>query len=251
MAFNVNELRYASFNPLLRPVASPAYFEAYFDTIPKVMMEDTISIGIFGKSKIGKALNTVASTAAQEIKERILGPGPSMNVRFRVQAADLPQRQLETQPRFTNGPQRMIPFGIIYATTVIDVIESDQYDMRKYFDDWMGRMSGLTGDEGATEAKDRYKMAYYDDCVATFIIVAYAANGLPQAKWTLKEAYPIAVNATQMNWANVNQYVTIPVELAYREWEYKELNLIDILTDPAYQNAAIRGGISAATSTFL
>ena len=251
MAFNVNELRYASFNPLLRPVASPAYFEAYFDTIPKVMMEDTISIGIFGKSDIGKALNTVASTAAQEIKERILGPGPSMNVRFRVQAADLPQRQLETQPRFTNGPQRMIPFGIIYATTVIDVIESDQYDMRKYFDEWMSRMSGLTSDGSATEAKDRYKMAYYDDCVATFIIVAYAANGLPQAKWTLKEAYPIAVNATQMNWANVNQYVTIPVELAYHEWEYKELNLIDILTDPAYQNAAIRGGISAATSTFL
>ena len=245
MAFNVNELRYASFNPLLRPVASPAYFEAYFDSIPKVMMEDTI--GIFGKSLPGRVLNT----AAQEIKERILGPGPSMNVRFRVQAADLPQRQLETQPRFTNGPQRMVPFGIIYATTVIDVIESDQYDMRKYFDDWMGRMSGLTGDEGATESKDRYKMAYYDDCVATFIIVAYAANGLPQAKWTLKEAYPIAVNATQMNWANVNQYVTIPVELAYHEWEYKELNLIDILTDPAYQNAAIRGGISGVTSTFL
>ena len=251
MAFNVNELRYASFNPLLRPVASPAYFEAYFDTIPKVMMEDTIGISIFGKSDIGKALNTVASTAAQEIKERILGPGPSMNVRFRVQAADLPQRQLETQPRFTNGPQRMVPFGIIYATTVIDVIESDQYDMRKYFDAWMGRMSGLTRDGEPTEAKDRYKMAYYDDCVATFIIVAYAANGLPQAKWTLKEAYPIAVNASQMNWGNVNQYVTIPVELAYHEWEFKELDLIDILSDPAYQNAAIRGGISAATSTFL
>ena len=245
MAFNVNELRYASFNPLLRPVASPAYFEAYFDTIPVVLQDDVISF--FGGSRVGKILNG----AAQEVKERLLGPGPSMNVRFRVQAADLPQRQLETQPRFANGPQRMIPFGIIYATTVIDVIESDQYDMRKYFDEWMGRMSGLTGDGGATEAKDRYKMAYYDDCVATFIIVAYAANGLPQAKWTLKEAYPIAVNATQMNWANVNQYVTIPVELAYHEWEYKELNLIDILTDPAYQNAAIRGGISAATSTFL
>ena len=266
MAFNVNELRYASFNPLLRPVASPAYFEAYFDTIPVVLQDDVISF--FGSSRVGKILNG----AAQEVKERLLGPGPSTNVRFRVQAADLPQRQLEVQPRFTNGPQRMIPFGAIYATTVIDVIESDQYDMRRFFDEWMGIISGqiqrtsekenpslldkalsVLGQDRNTEAINgsKYKVQFYDDCTADFVIIAFAANGLPQAKWTLKECYPVAVNATQMNWANTNQYVSIPVELSYHEWEFKELNLIDALTDPAYAGAVIRGGISAATSTFL
>jgi hypothetical protein len=111
-------------------------FPTAFDTIPVVLQDDVISF--FGSSRVGKILNT----ATQEVKERLLGPGPSTNVRFRVHAADLPQRQLEVQPRFTNGPQRTIPFGAIYATTVIDVIESDQYDMRRFFDEWMGIISG-------------------------------------------------------------------------------------------------------------
>lgn len=246
MAFNVNELRRASFNPLLKPVASPAYFEAYFNKIPNVLQDEVV--GIFGRSLVGSFFNN----AAQEVKERILGPGPASNVRFRVQAADLPQRQLETIPRFTNGPQRLVPFGSIYATTTIDVIESDQYDMRKFFDGWMSAVvQQATPDGKAVSQSNKYKMRYYDDIVAEFVIVAYAANGLPQARWTLKEAYPIAVNSSQLNWSSINQYVNIPVEIAYHEWEFKELNLTDILSDPAYFSAVARGAISGVVSTIL
>lgn len=242
MAFNVNELRYNSFNPLLRPIASPAYFEAYFDSIPKVFMDsgDMINLSLFGKSSIGSKLNSVLNAGLQEVKERVFGIGPATNVRFRVQAADLPQRQLETQPRFANGPQRMVPHGAIYSTTVIEVIESDQYEMRKYFDEWMKLAHGQD---------NAYRVKYYDDIIApTFVIIAYSANGLMQAKWTLKDVYPIAVNSSQMNWSSTNEYVTIPVELVFHEWDYEEISLLDNLTDPAF---VARAGISAVLSNVL
>lgn len=245
MAFNVNEFRYANLIPFNKPIASPAYFEAYFTTIPTVLAQDVVSL--FGKSKLGK----IANSFAQELVDRVTGPSAATNVRFRVQSADLPQRQLEVQPRFTNGPQRMVPFGTIYATTHIEVIESDQYDMRNYFDTWMDAITSQSFGSEKVSNVNKYRMQFYNDIVAEFVIVAFAANGLPQFRWTLKEAYPVAVNASQMNWGAVDQYVTIPVEIAYHEWEFKELNLIDILSDPAYATLIARGAVSGVLSTIL
>lgn len=245
MAFNVNEFRYANLIPFYKPFASPAYFEAYFTKIPVILSREVV--GVFGTSFIGNILNN----AAQEIIDRVTAPSPATNVRFRVQSADLPQRQLEVQPRFTNGPQRMIPFGTIYATTHIEVIESDQYDMRNFFDTWMDAITSMSHRKRKVGNDNKYRMHFYDDIVSEFVIVAFSSNGLPQFRWTLKEAYPVAVNASQMNWGAVDQYVTIPVEIAYHEWEFKELNLIDILSDPAYAALIARGAVSGVLSTIL
>ena len=239
MAFNIDDFRRQVVSPFMKPVASAAYFEAYFTQLPRCMIPAPKGPKIFGVDVIGLA------------SEKLLGPSPFTNVRFRVQTADLPQRQFEVMPRITFGPKRDVVTGLMYSTTSIEVIENDQYDMRNFFDTWMDKIqhTGFSDSDGMRKGS-QYYLEYYENYISEFTIVAFAANGLPQRKYTFKECYPIAVNASNLSWSAQNQYVSIPVELTYREWEHKELNLIDVLSDPEYAKIAAQGGINTITTMF-
>lgn len=240
MAFNIDEFRRQMVTPFMKPVASPAYFEAYFTVLPRCMVPPA------GKKTLGVDLRALA-------KEKVMKVNPFTNVRFRVQTADLPQRQFEVAPRMTFGPKRDVVSGFMYSTTMIEVIENDQYDMRDFFDTWMdkiqhaGFISAEKQGETGNRKQSKYFLEFYDNYISEFTIVAFAANGLPQRKWVLKECYPVTVNASNMSWSNTNAYVIASVELTYREWDVKELNLTDILKDPAYASIAAAGLVNTVS----
>jgi hypothetical protein len=52
-------------------------------------------------------------------------------------------------------------------------------------------------------------------------------------KVEMKEAYPIAINTSQMSWDAQNQYLVINIEMAFHEWESREPTVAD------YANVAI------------
>lgn len=239
MAFNIDDLRRQVMSPFMKPVANPAYFEAFFTQLPRCMTPEPKGPKLFGVDVVGLAT------------EKILGPSPFTNVQFRVQTADLPQRQFEVMSRQTHGPKRDIAIGHMYATSSIEVIENDQYDMRNFFDTWMDKIqhAGFTDSE-TLKKQSRFYLEFYDNYISEFTIIAFASNGLPQRKWILKECYPISVNASNMSWSSQNTYTVVPVELTFREWEVKELNMTDMFSDPDYMRLAASGALNTVSSMF-
>lgn len=247
MAFDTSELRHASWLPFNSPVADPSLFEAYFTVIPNCLQSHKVELFGSNGSKVGNLIDKGLNAVKNTIQDKLSGPSVATNVRFRVQAADLPTSSFENMARFTHGPVRQVPFGMIYPTIVIEVIESDQFDIRKFFEKWQSIATGKNNNAVSDKSSSRYEPRYYNDIVGEFTLVAFGKNGLPQARWTFKEAYPMTVTSSQMNWGTRDSYLAIPVELAYHEYEFKELNLTDILTDPAY-GAAVAAGLVKGVS---
>lgn len=244
MAFDIAELRQASVVPFKSPIARPTMFEAYFTEIPVCMQEE--KFGLFGDSKLGSTANNIG----QQVVDKVKNPSPFTNVRFRVQSAGIPGIQVDNSiQRITYGPPRNIPVGALYTNMNIEVIESDQFDVRWFFDRWMNKALGINPGDNANDAW--FSPRYFDDAVGTFTITAYAPNGLPQARWRLRECYPSAVNESNMNWSSVDQYIAVSVDLQYTYWEYQQLSITDILKDPEYAGAIGRGILGSITSTVL
>ena len=194
MAFNSTQFRHEALNPLQRPTTSPAYYEVYFNAPPRCMLTPQ---------------NNGLIADLLELGSNIIF-GDSDSIRFRVKGIDLPQRQLETQPRFTNGPQRLVPYGLVYSTMNLEIIESDRYKIRRFFELWHDKIYNVGS---------AYKVNFYDELVADKLtIVSYTASGLPVRVWEMKEAFPIAINSSQMSWDSIDQYLIINVEMAFHEW---------------------------------
>lgn len=205
MAFNYLQSRMEALNPFQKSFASPAYFDVYLSAPPRCMSDPTGIEQFFGGSTFGKVASTVV-----EIGSNLLFGDPAQ-IRFRVKAIDLPQRQLETQPRLqVNGPQRLVPYGAVYSTVNMEIIESDQYKIREFFEEWQDKVF---------HKDNSYKLAYYNELVADKLtVVAYAATGLPVRVWEMTEAFPIAINSSQMSWDATDQYLVINIEMAFNEW---------------------------------
>lgn len=230
MAFNYVQARREAANPLQLQYASPAYFDVYFDAPPNVYTnfnDPDASI----LDSITKAAGTVGSVVSNIIF------GDPSQIRFRVKGVDLPQRQLESLPRFTNGPQRLVPYGLVYSTINLEIIESDSYKIREFFETWQDLI--YKKDNG-------YQVAYYNELISNKLkIVAYSGIGQPVRVWTMKEVYPIAINSSQMSWDAANQYLVINVELAFHEWDATDPKTEDYVD--AVQEGLI--GIAKAAAT--
>lgn len=177
MAFNAEEFRKKVFGA--RPL-SPAFFEVEFPVVPECL-----------RSFVN------ASTLMKDLT-------------FKVHRTDIPTRQFETMERRHNGPQRVMPYGLIYASHQIEVIEDELMNVRALFDTWMNE---------CFNENNLYKVKYYDELIAPEMnIKVFNASGEVIAIYKLKEVYPINVGVTQVSWDSRDQFMTIPVELSYREF---------------------------------
>lgn len=193
MAFNASDFRNAFPKSGNRhPIASPAYFEAEFDSIPACM------------------LSISDNTKKQKIDAAFRG------IKFRCQATDLPSRQIMAMGREFNAPKKMMPYSSLYQSLIVDFLETDGFDIRTFFDIWQDEIEG---------ANRGYKTEYYDNLVVPkFTMTAYSKNGVPLTRWIFKNVFPIAINVSQMNWSQQHQALNIPVELNFQKWEFEIIN---------------------------
>lgn len=197
MAFNISKFRDA-FNKTqysTSPVASPAYFEVYFEGPPNCLGTGTL------------------------VDQFMQG------MQFRASAADLPGRQLMGMQRQPHGPKRTVPHSTMYAGAVIEFIETEGYDIRRVFDAW----------HDAIEGTNRFGTnLFYDDIISKALVIrGYTKSGLPIGQWKLKDVFPIAINPSQMNWSTQSGFITVPIEFHYHKWEYE--HLLHKTTDLVYK----------------
>lgn len=171
-------------------VASPAYFEAYFADTPNC----------FDRMRA-------------DLRDRQMNT--FRNMRFRASNADLPSRQMVSVQRAFTGPHKLVPYSSIYASSIIEFIETPRYDIRAFFDSWQDLIEGN---------QRGFETEYYEDLIAKeFIIKAYNREGQAVQKWTLYNVFPVSVNPSQMNWGTQSSIVTAAVELSYHRWKFEAL----------------------------
>lgn len=177
MAFNAEEFRKRVFDK--RPL-SPAFFEVEIPVVPNCLKDYVNANSLF------------------------------RDLSFKIHRTDIPTRQFETMERRHNGPQRVIPYGLIYASHQMEIIEDELSNTRAIFDTWMW---------SCFNELDLYKVKYYDDIIAPEVnIKVYNSSGEVIAIYRLKEVYPINVGVSQLAWDSRDQFMTIPVEFSYREF---------------------------------
>lgn len=139
------------------------------------------------------------------------------NFKFRAFSASLPGRNLDTLERRYTGPSRLIPTGYAYQPMTISILETENHDVRGLFDRWMNHVASY----------DSWFSKYYDDIIAQELRLELytrspwldsAGGATPVKVYTLKEVYPIAVTATQLDWGSNNNITVINVELQYYIW---------------------------------
>lgn len=172
-------------------ISSPAYFEAFFTKEPNC----------FSQLKRGEVYNRQIKTFN--------------NLKFRASTADLPSRQMVSVQRAFNGPHKLVPYSSIYASTLIEFIETPKFDIRSFFDTWQGLIEGN---------QRNFETEYYEDLVSPEMVVqAYNRNGQIVRKWRFINVFPVSVNPTQLNWSTQNGITTVSVELSYYRWENMEV----------------------------
>lgn len=173
-------------------------------------------------------------------------------MRFRIESANLPGRQLTTLDQNYHGPARAIPYRFSTQPVTLSIILSKDMREREIFMKWQDFLIGhyrTTLENNVSRAP--FDTKYYHDGVGTIQIRQYSyplgtttqrnqaavnkedserqktqgqtAGGPPyelQTLITLHEAYPINVNDIQMSWGDEG-YAKLQVEIRYHyhtEW---------------------------------
>lgn len=132
---------------------------------------------------------------------------------FRCEMTEMPGRILQTTRRDHHGPSKEIPTGILYNTTVINLIESKGFEIRALFDIWQEYVF-------SSKNNNLYTIPYYDDYVAaTATITVYDSAGNPRRAYKLINAFPVSVSPNQLGWGQNDDFVSVPIELSYQKWE--------------------------------
>lgn len=191
MAFNIDAFRAAFANKDDDGLtASPAYFTAEFASLPGCLQREDL------KQTTKNTINKM-----------------HRNMKFRASAADLPSRQLVSVQRAFNGPHKLVPYSTIYASSIIEFIETSTFDVRTFFDAWQDMIEGN---------QRNWQTEYYDELISDkFIVTAYNKLGKAIQRWTFYNVFPVSVNPSQLNWSTQSGILSVAVELSYHRWKFE------------------------------
>lgn len=183
--------------------------------------------GLIGQTKatqfLGKGINT-ASLSFQ--CEQASLPGYSIN----------PVSQKIYGPSFTAAatPQDFEPLQLTF------ICAGDMWE-RKFFEDWMefiipkGSMkltadttvSNLINADGASRAGGTVK--YRNEYTGSIQVVQFHETGIPSARYTYEECYPVSVAQQQLSWGDQDIH-RLNVTFNYRTWS-REKNILKQIYD--------------------
>ena len=163
------------------------------------------------------------------ILERV---GMKEGMRFRIEAVNMPGRQLVTLDQNYYGPVRRIPYRFSQQPVTLSVILSKDMREREVFMKWQDYFVGhYRTNVNRSNMPGMFDGKYFNDGVGSIDIIQYSYpnnNGGSgyyyqseggdyeiQNVITLIEAYPINVNDIQLSWGDEG-YGKLQVEIQYR-----------------------------------
>lgn len=151
--------------------------------------------------------------------------GLSEGMRFRIEAVNMPGRQLQTLDQNYYGPVRRIPFRASQQPVSLSVILSKDMREREVFMKWQDYFVGhYRTNTNRSNIPGMFDGKYFNDGICNLQIYQYSYplsdDGSASASFevqnviTLVEAYPVAVNDIQMSWGDEG-YAKMQVEINY------------------------------------
>lgn len=186
--------------------------------------------GLLGQTKatqfLGKGLNTAGLSFQCEQAQL---PGYSVNT--------VTQRIFGAPFTAAATPQDYEPLALTF------ICATDMWE-RKFFEDWMefilpkgsmklsgdsaaGIVGNLINADGVSRAAGEAK--YRHDYTGTIQIIQFSETGIPSARYTFEECYPVMVAPQGLNWGDGDIH-RLNVTFSYRTWS-REKNIIKQVFD--------------------
>lgn len=148
-----------------------------------------------------------------------------LDICLRCEKAELPGKQVTTQPHMVYGHSKEMPYGQIYQELNLNFICSETMIEKRFFDAWQNLIvdpySGYLG--------------YYDDYVTDIEIYKIGSDGLASLGVKLHEAYPKTVLPLELGYGMKSAYCLLTVTMSYLKWTR--------ILDPSSKGSGIDGNI--------
>lgn len=171
--------------------------------------------------------------------------GPALNttgLTFQCEQASLPGYQLNTvDQRVFGAPWSIAATPGDYAPLELQFISMGDMWERKFFEDWMefilpkgstrstadNIVTNLINADGLSRAAGT--ATYRNEYVSTIQVIAFHDTGIPSARYTFEEAYPVMVAPQPINWGDdgINR---VNVTFKYTTWS-REKNIVKQIYD--------------------
>jgi len=125
-----------------------------------------------------------------------------------TEMTELPGRQLATTPQIIYGVTRKMPYGVVYNDLPMTFICTNDMGVRGIFDEWQSVISDPTNNY----------FNYYDNYVGTVYVYKTDEDFNFKYAYIIEEAYPLTVEAQQLDANAGDQYLRLTVQFAYRRW---------------------------------
>jgi len=151
--------------------------------------------------------------------------------RFRCEATELPGRTIATTDETNSyGPNLKYAYDHTYSDHTFQIIASEDMYERRIFEVWMDNIVYATDRSGGMTSKAGI-IRYYDDYALGGECRIYQVNDQSSqiARYTLFNAYPIALSPMNLTWEEQNTYQRFTVTMTYRyhisDFENKTLSI--------------------------
>jgi hypothetical protein len=132
----------------------------------------------------------------------------SKHLTLRCENAELPGRTLSTAQMKIYGAEESFPYQTTFSDITLTFIVGDDMRERNLFDGWLDWINPTV----------TYDFQYKQNYVSDITITQYNLQNRPSYSVTLKDAFPTAINAMDLDWSS-DAYHKLNVTFAYTSWK--------------------------------
>lgn len=159
-----------------------------------------------------------------------LSQNVSRMVEFWCEQANIPGVSLPTTEvrRYGYGTIEKKPYSSLNNDITLTFIGDGKGEIWTYFQQWMRLIvnydvrKGINGQTGLTRGQTPFELTYKEQYGVDISIQVYDDTGKEVIRVILRDAYPIFVGDIQLNWADTNSMMRVPVTFTVFDW-YNDL----------------------------
>ena len=160
-----------------------------------------------------------ASTAHFEclltgVPNSLWNDGRMKDLAFKITAANLPGKSVQTTDYKYHGPLRKVPYSYINNELTLTVLCSPDYKERDYFMNWMNAAVGDTHSDARFFQGAFKKVNYYKEICGTLEIRNFGKDKQVTRVTKFHEVFPLNINEIALSWGE-DQIAQFTVGLQY------------------------------------
>ena len=160
--------------------------------------------------------------------------GTSRKLNLRCESALLPGRNLETTSMKIYGVNELFPVATTYDNATLTFLVGDDMKEKTFFDSWLNWIQPTV----------TYDTKYKADYAVIIRINQYDVQNRLSLSIDLIDAYPIAVNQMDLDWAS-DAIHKVSVTFAYTNWRNND---VDALATEYLEYRVVNGEITTNSS---